>query len=365
MLKKCLFLLLLSSAFSHLLADAESYNELALSPDVINKHEDCLIDQNGVIINEKFSYAKELKLINNYIKPIAHIAKSKHVSKIIGWLQNNSTPFSINWKKFASKHSVNLDECIIPDGGFRTFNEFFTRKLKADARPVDQTPLGIVSPADSKVTYISNISQRDNFIIKSSKWSLAKMLNNTLLAELYEGGTLISFRLSPEDYHRFHFPIDCTPGFSKKIPGRYDSVNPFVFKHGYDPLGENSRSVLILKSEEFQDPICIIVGALGVGKIIETYTPNIPYKKGAEMGYFEFGASTVCLLFKKNVIKPAREKFEKNSQKSIETQIKQGSLIATHQLSAISEPMKDDSLIFKIKDYAYQQLNSLKAFFNN
>jgi phosphatidylserine decarboxylase len=364
MLKKCLFTLLLSNFITTVFAEAESYNELAHSPDVINKHEDSLIDQDGVLVTEKFLFAKELKLINNYIKPIAHIAKSKHMSKMIGWIQNNSTPLSINWKKFALKHSVNLDECVIPENGFQTFNEFFTRKLKADARPIDQTLQGIVSPADSKVTYVSDISKKDSFIIKNSKWSLAKMLNNELLAELYEGGTLISFRLSPEDYHRFHFPIDCTPGFSRKIAGKYDSVNPFVFKHGYDPLGENARSILILKSEEFQDPICIIVGALGVGKIIETYTPDILYRKGDEMGYFEFGASTVCLLFKKNVIKPAHEKFEKNSQKSIETQIKQGSLIAIHQLSTRNEPANDNSFILTIKNYTHQQLNKLRSFFN-
>ena len=119
--------------------------------------EDCLVDRNGEIITQRFSYARELKLINHHIKPLSVIAKSKHVSKIIGWAQNNNTPFSIDWRKFALKHNINVDECVIPESGFKTFNEFFTRKLKPDARPIDQTEQGIVSPADSKVTYVQNI----------------------------------------------------------------------------------------------------------------------------------------------------------------------------------------------------------------
>ncbi|MBM3894345.1 phosphatidylserine decarboxylase [Candidatus Dependentiae bacterium] len=335
------------------LEPAEVFVEPTLLP------EDCLVDRNGEIVNQKFSYAKELKLINHYIKPLSIIAKSKHASKFMGWAQNNITPFSIDWRKFAIKHNINLDECVIPEAGFKTFNEFFTRKLKPGARVIDQTNGGVVSPADSKITYVENVSKKDIFIIKSSQWSLTKMLKNQVLADLYEGGTLISFRLAPEDYHRFHFPFDSTPGFSKKIPGRYDSVNPFVYKHGYDPLGENARNILILKSEEFDDPICIIVGALGVGKIIETYSPYVEYKKGDEMGYFEFGASTICLLFKKNIIKPAEGKFISNSIKMIETEVKQGSLIALHK--SINH---EESPLEKIQVFLYEKYAQLKSFFN-
>lgn len=300
------------------------------------KPEISLIDRNGVITPEEFPYHKELKFLRKGAgKIIGSFIMSKHASKAVGWFQNKKTVFSINWRKFATKHKINLDECVIPEGGFASFNDFFTRKLKPGARPIDPAHGGLVSPADAKVTYVENISKKDIFIIKNSQWSLRKMLGNGLLAHKYEGGTLISFRLAPEDYHRFHFPCDATPTLSKKIAGKYDSVNPYVFKHGHDPLGENARNVLVLKSKEFADPVCVIVGAMGVGKIIETYKPHHSYRKGDEMGYFKFGASTVCLIFRRGVICPASERFTKNSQRMIETAVKQGELIALKNTSFI------------------------------
>lgn len=320
--------------------DIMSIEKLALEvpiPFAHHKPEVSFIDRDGVIVPEEFPYHKEIKLFNKAGagKLIGSVAISKQVSKFAGWLQNRQTPFSLKWQKFAAKHKINLDECIVPEGGFATFNEFFTRKLKDNARPIDQTPGGLVSPADSKVTFVENVSKKDIFIIKSSRWSLQKMLGSASLAELYKGGTLISFRLAPEDYHRFHFPCDARPSFSQKIAGTYNSVNPYVFKHGHDPLGENARNIVVLKSEQFNDPLCIIVGAMGVGKIVETFSPQQAYKKGDEMGYFEFGASTVCLLFKPGVIKPAADRFIHNSKRMIETAVKCGELIATATSAAI------------------------------
>ena len=322
-----------------------------------HKPEISFIDRDGVVIPEEFSYHKEIKLFNKAGagKLLGSVATSKHMSKIVGWFQNRQTPFSLKWQKFAAKHNINLNECIIPNGGFSTFNEFFTRKLKPGARVIDQTAGGLVSPADSKVTFVKNISERDVFIIKSSRWSLQKMLGNAALAELYKGGTLISFRLAPEDYHRFHFPCDARPSFSQKIAGKYNSVNPYVFKHDQDPLGENARNIVVLKSPQFNDPLCIIVGAMGVGKIVETFSPQQLYKKGDEMGYFEFGASTVCLLFKSGTIKPASDRFINNSNRMIETAVKQGELIA-YATNTVLTPTPEKTVSFTEKIISFFSL---------
>jgi|GEM_PF-1978993 len=316
-----------------------------------------LIEPGGGIIPETFTYHKELNFFKKHFagKLIGVLAMSHKMNKFMGWLQNHKTPFSLNWQKFAAKHKINLNEFEIPEQGFASFNEFFARRLKEGARPIDSTPGGFVSPADSKITYVENVSEKDIFIIKNSQWSLKKMLADPALAQEYDGGTLISFRLAPEDYHRFHFPIDCIPSVSKKIAGKYNSVNPYVFKRGQDPFGENVRNIVILKSTEFNDPICIIVGAMGVGKIVETYTPEATYKKGDEMGYFEFGASTVCILFKKDVIKPITDRFTLNSQRMIETAIKMGQLVACvknqnppHAARQITSQKPEPSLIERL-----------------
>lgn len=372
MLKKYLFFIicLIGCTFIHAPDESPSaqapLSEPSKALSLPDKPEISYIDRDGTIVPEEFPYHKELKLFNKIPgNLVGQIAKSKTASQLMGWAQNNKTLFSISWSKFAEKHSINLEECIIPEAGYRSFNDFFTRKLKPGARTIDQTPGGIVSPADAKVTFVQDVSKKDIFIIKNSKWSLKKMLGNQLLAEIYEGGTLISFRLAPEDYHRFHFPIDATPGFSKKISGKYDSVNPYVFKHGFDPLGENARDIVVLKSEEFCDPICIVVGAMGVGKIVENYTPYTPYKKGDEMGYFKFGASTVCLLFKKGIIQSSQEKFISNSQKMIETAVKQGQLIAIKASKNNSLPKaQESSVLASLTNYVSSTLYDIKTFFS-
>ena len=122
-------------------------------------------------------------------------------------------------------------------------------------------------------------------------------------------------------------------------------------------MGENARNIVVLKSTEFHDPLCVIVGAMGVGKIIETYTPETLYKKGAEMGYFEFGASTICLVFKAGVLKASDRKFVDNSKDSIETAVKQGRLIGirditeTHTAKEINPEQSTFFSISKITDF--------------
>lgn len=357
-------LLLYPLIFSALLLQADHAENPVPAPiegPLTQQAEKSLIDYDGTIVEEKVPFQKQLNFFKSTKGKLAgYLATSRTASKIMGWAQSNKGLLTMNWKNFIEKHNINMDEYVIPENGYATFNDFFARKLKPGARTIDQTPGVIVSPADSKCTFVSDISKKDIFIIKNSKWSLSRMLMSRLLAEIYDGGTLISFRLSPEDYHRFHFPFDAKPGFSKKITGKYHSVNPYVFKLGEDPFGENARNVLVLKSEEFCDPLCIIVGAMGVGKIVETYTPETLYKKGEEMGYFKFGASTVCLLFRKGVIKPAYEKFVTNSQSMIETAVKQGqriAIITNHAETAAGTKLLFDSSTF------VDLLNKIKSFY--
>lgn len=109
--------------------------------------------------------------------------------------------------------------------------------------------------------------------------------------------------LSPKDYHRFHFPVTGYAAQATCIKGIYESVHPVIYTLGIQPLIENERHCIMLYPEQRQSPIVFIpIGALFVGAIHETYTPNTLCKKGNEMGYFAFGGSTIVMLFKKNAI---------------------------------------------------------------
>jgi len=152
---------------------------------------------------------------------------------------------------------------------------------------------------------------------------LEKFLQNPDLASLYEGGTLMLFRLAPYDYHRFHFPFNCVPYEPKILNGRYYSVHPFVYQAGFQPLLENERHLIRLKTKEFSDVAMVLIGAMCVGKIVETYKADSECNKGDEVGYFAFGGSSMVLLFKPETV-IVDEKLLQHSLEGFETEVKFG-----------------------------------------
>ncbi len=229
-------------------------------------------------------------------------------------------------KPFIKKHNINVDEIEKPVREYKTFNAFFTRKLKPGARKIEGGANALVSLADCSLTAIKDVSNTDHFMIKGTKFTVPDFLNNTLLAQEYKDGTLLIFRLAPEDYHRFHFPFDCTPSEPTIIKGIYDSVNPLVYKAGFQPLVTNERHLVQLQTRRFSTVLMVAVGALCVGRIKETYTPNEKHKKGDEAGYFAHGGSTVGLLFKKGMVRITPQILA-NTRDGIETKVRVGQVI--------------------------------------
>ena len=154
-------------------------------------------------------------------------------------------------------------------------------------------------------------------IVKGEKLNLVELLNDQKLAEEYVGGSLVAARLCPTDYHRFHFPCDGVPNKTRFINGWLYSVNPIAIKRDIAIFTKNKRAICELQSDHFGKVQYIEVGAANVGSIRETYTPFRHVNKGAEKGYFEFGASALILLFQKgritfdeDLVKATREGFE-------------------------------------------------------
>jgi len=258
-------------------------------------------------------------------KILRFIFRRKYVAQIYAAYQKSS--FSKNKiKPFVKKHNIDLSQAEKKLEQFFSFNDFFIRKLKFGARQIDGNPNIIVAPADSKLFIIPDISDEVSFFVKNTKFNLKKFLGNEQLAQECENGTLMLFRLAPYDYHRFHFPVDCVPLKAKNINGVYESVNPLVYKSGVQPLTENERKIVLLKTEKFSDVVLVAVGAMLVGKIKLNFDPKRNYKKGQEMGYFEFGGSTIALLFKNGMIKP-KQKFLGHSLQDFETAVKMGQAV--------------------------------------
>ncbi len=227
---------------------------------------------------------------------------------------------------FVDKFNIDMDEADGCIKSYRTFNQFFTRKLKEGARPVAEGDDVLAAPADGHVLLIDDISKRTVFGVKKNEFTLEKFLGDKKLAAEYEGGTMLIFRLAPWDYHRFHFPTSGTPQKWKRIKGNYESVHPIAYASGVQPLSQNERHLITVATDEFDDMVMVPVGALCVGRIKETYKAHAPYAKGDEAGYFAFGGSTVVMLFKPGVV-DVDELIVQNSRRGKEIPVKMGEAI--------------------------------------
>lgn len=255
--------------------------------------------------------------------PLHLLIKRKLVSSIYGNMMDKPK----SRKKiapFVETYKIDMTEAVKAVDEFTSFNDFFYRKLKPSARPLQE---GIVSPADGKIIAFENISAVRNFYVKGLEFTLEAFLQDKELAKKYEGAALFIIRLAPNDYHRFHFPYDGIPTTAHPISGSYYSVSPYATTVNFAKVFcENKREYTILKTQDKGDILLSPVGATMVGSILETYTPNANIKKGDEMGYFAFGGSSILMLVEKGKISIDADLLH-NTQKGMETFIKLGERI--------------------------------------
>lgn len=226
---------------------------------------------------------------------------------------------------FVDELNIDLSESVKSIDEFISFNDFFYRKLKSEARPIENH---FVSPGDGRVLAFKNVSDVNQFYIKGRKFTLSEFLDDKQIENQFENGSMIILRLAPNDYHRFHFPTDGIPSEIKKINGNYFSVSPYALKSNFTKVFcENKREICVLKTQQYDKIALIPIGATMVGSIVETFEPNQPVKKGDEMGYFAFGGSTVVVLAQENCIKIDADILE-NTRNKMETFVKMGQKIA-------------------------------------
>lgn len=247
-----------------------------------------------------YGESKSNAYLRKWILPL--LAKSAGFSRIYGYLQKRSWSAS-KIIPFIQNFDVDPQEFLDPISSFRSFNDFFIRKLKPEARPIDPDPCTAVIPADGRYYFYDDIDQCPGFIVKGQKFNLDTLLGNKSLAETFKGGSMVLARLCPSDYHRFHFPFDCKPSSTSVINGWLYSVNPIALKKNIHIFSQNKRTLCELESPLFGHVVYMEIGATNVGSIQETYTPNESQIKGAEKGYFEFGGSALILLFAKGKIR--------------------------------------------------------------
>lgn len=262
-------------------------------------------------------------LYNNPLGEITlhSMVKRKFVSSWYGGMMDS--PKSANKiEPFVEDYAIDLS--IAQKQEFDSFNDFFIRKLKHEARPINTDSNVIVSPADGKVLAYKDMSNQD-FIVKGYRFNVLAFLEDTALAKKFEDGTLMLFRLCPVDYHRFHFPVNGRVSDLSQIEGDYYSVNPIAIKKIVEVFCENKREYVTISTQKFGDVIMAEIGATMVGSIIQTYNSD-QVKKGDEKGYFKFGGSSLLLLFEKGRVE-IDDDLLKNTANDLETEVIMGERI--------------------------------------
>lgn len=232
---------------------------------------------------------------------LAAVVRRAWFSAWYGWRMNQ--PRSANRVlPFIVKYDLDAEEFAKPATAYRTFNEFFYRRLKPGSRPVAAGAQVAVFPADGRHLAYACIDQADGFYVKGKKFTLESLLGSPALAARFAGGSLVISRLCPVDYHRFHFPVAGVPSEARAIPGYLYSVSPLALRVNPGYLTENKRMVTLVETAAFGQVAMLEVGATMVGAILQDYTPERPVEKGEAKGFFAFGGSCVITLFERGRI---------------------------------------------------------------
>jgi phosphatidylserine decarboxylase len=249
---------------------------------------------------------------------LQHLLPQHLLSRLVGRLAECRTPWVknlfINW--FRQRYQVDMSQALQPDPeAYEHFNAFFTRALKPDARPLDNTPGAILSPADGAISQLGPIEQGRIFQAKGRSYSLNTLLGgDAARAQPFINGQFATIYLSPRDYHRVHMPIAGTLRESIYIPGDLYSVNQ-VTAAGVDNLFARNERLVAIFDTELGPMAMVLVGAMIVAGIETVWNGQVaplprqplvldaaPGQKqvqlaaGEEMGRFKLG-STVILLF--------------------------------------------------------------------
>ena len=220
---------------------------------------------------------------------------------------------------FVKKNHIDLG--IYEKQEFDSYNAFFTRKIKAEQRPINDQKNVLISPSDGKVTAYP-ITQKGRFWIKHTQYTAAQLLKDERLAERYMGGWIYVIRLTVDDYHRYCYVADGRKSRQRKIRGVLHTVNPVA--NDYYPIYKmNSREYCLLKTKELGTILLMEVGALMVGKISNHEEDSAQVKRGDEKGMFEFGGSTIVVMTEPGMAEPDKDIIH-NTKAQAETLVKMG-----------------------------------------
>lgn len=217
-------------------------------------------------------------------------------------------------KAFAKAYDITLDDYVRDFDDYQNFNDFFTRELKSNIRPIDNAADSLVCPADGMISQIGDITHGQIIQAKGRSYSTGQLLASMSDEQYFDGGQFATIYLAPNNYHRVHMPFDGTLVQTRYISGNLFSVNNTTASHIPDLFARNERLVCLFDTQ-FGRACVVLVGAMIVagiecvatGRLNRSNAPqiqehNMPLKKGDELGRFYLGSTAIVILPKNTAL---------------------------------------------------------------
>lgn len=247
----------------------------------------------------------------NLFTTLQHLIPQEKLSELAGRLASARHPWAkrVIILSFAKAYGIKLDDYQRKSlAEYDSFNDFFTRELNDNARPIDQTAKGIICPADGTISQLGHIHDEQIMQAKSHTYSVGQLLADYDDGNYFVNGSFATVYLAPSNYHRVHMPFDGTLIETRYVPGSLFSVNNTTAENVPDLFARNERLVCLFDTE-YGKAAVVLVGAMIVagietvatGKIerqntIKTETHNMALKKGEELGRFYLGSTAIVVM---------------------------------------------------------------------
>ncbi|WP_026510887.1 phosphatidylserine decarboxylase [Butyrivibrio sp. LC3010] len=224
---------------------------------------------------------------------------------------------------FAKRNNIKMEDYVLDD--IHSFNDFFCRRIKDGLRPVCEDADKVIAPCDGYLK-VCRISGGTVLNVKQSKFTVRSLLRDRKLAESFDGGYCLVYRLCVDHYHRYVYFTDGQKYKDRKIKGFYHTVRPVALSE-LPVFTENSRQYSVIDNDKLGRCIQMEVGAMLVGRIANDNPAAAVVKRGEEKGHFEYGGSTIIVLIPKDKIK-LNSGIEQRSRRGIEFPVKMGEAVA-------------------------------------
>ncbi|WP_286738829.1 archaetidylserine decarboxylase [Psychrobacter sp. UBA3068] len=247
----------------------------------------------------------------NLFTTLQQLVPQQQLSKVAGRLAASRHPYVKRTfiRSFAKAYNVSLDEYERQSlNAYESFNDFFTRELKEDARPIDSTAEGIVSPADGIISQLGQIDDHKVFQAKGRYYDVGQLLADSEDGRYFADGSFATVYLAPSNYHRVHMPFAGTLTKTRYVPGTLFSVNTTTAANVPDLFARNERLVCMFDTQ-YGKAAVVMVGAMIVagietvatGKIartedIQKANHDMHFEKGDELGRFYLGSTAIVVL---------------------------------------------------------------------